>query len=87
MRLGNPGREVVGLEDKRLLEEEANFEVVEIQLMPAMLGWLENGSTLRDNLDPEQEEELLRKSWSRQPSGIFESTFMEASTRYSDEFA
>ena len=74
MRLGNPGREVVGLEDKRLLEEEANFEVVEIQLMPAMLGWLENGSTLRDNLDPEQEEELLRKSWSRQPSGILGNT-------------
>ena len=61
MRLGKAGREVVGLEDERLLEKEANFEVVEIQLMPAMLGWLENGSTLRDNLDPEQEDELLGK--------------------------
>ena len=41
MRLGEARREVVGLEDERLLEvavKETNFEVVEIQVMPATLG-------------------------------------------------
>ena len=83
--MSRAGREVVGLEDGRLLE--TNFEVVVIQVTSAFgeLGFgltsaLENGFTLRDNLEPEQEEVLLWKWLNRQASGIVES-YLETSNK------
>ena len=98
VRLGRAGREEVGLDGVAM--EEANFEVVVRQVMgikPAfgglgfgglsLLGWrLENGFTVRDNLEPEQDEDLL---WlSRQPSGMVKSYLtVDTSIKYSDELA
>ena len=97
--MGRAGRVEDGLDDGKLLEEaieETNLEVVGRQVMcvkPAigelgfgliLLGSLENGFTLRDNLEPEQEEELLWKWVSKQPNGIIES-YLDTSNQYSDE--
>ena len=98
VRLGRAGREKIGLDGVAM--EEANFEVMGRQVMgikPAfgglgfgglsLLGWrLENGFTVRDNLEPEQVEELV---WlSRQPSGMVKSYFtVDTSIKYSDELA
>ena len=99
VRLGRAGRVEDGLDDGKLLEEameETNCEVMGRQVMgvkpaigelgfgPILLGSLENGFTLRDNLEPEQEEELSWKWVSRQPGGIIES-YLDTSNRYSDE--
>ena len=97
--MGRAGKVEDGLDDGRLFEgaiEETNFEVVgrqgmgikpaigELSFGLSLLGALENGFTLRDNLEPEQE--FFWKLVSRQLSGIVETYLsMDTSNQFSDE--